>query len=209
MYHGQLESGEFKMLRCTDKFSPFLSRIFKVMIQIASAVESHHQKENNRPRFSSYVVVEETNRYINVSFRARCTIHARSTRGAIFEIIILNLGRQRKALQPSVSQEIRPWQKLNIIWFNVKHRLTPMPAFTSRANHLFSTHNIFISATCQDRSWGYSTAVIQNSIRTSSSPPHIHPRPLPAFRKAQIRLGQRLVSKVNMSARTSVANLPR
>ena len=44
MYHGQLESGEFKMLRRTDKYSPFLSHIFKVMIQIASAVESNHQK---------------------------------------------------------------------------------------------------------------------------------------------------------------------
>ena len=40
MYHGQLESGEFKMLRRTDKFPP----IFKVMIQIASAVEIHYPK---------------------------------------------------------------------------------------------------------------------------------------------------------------------
>ena len=32
MYHGQLESGEIKMLGRTDKFP----RIFKVMIQIAS-----------------------------------------------------------------------------------------------------------------------------------------------------------------------------
>ena len=106
MYHGQLESGEFKMLRCTDKFSPFLSRIFKVMIQIASAVESHHQKENNRPRFSSYVVVEETNRYINVSFRARCTIHARSTRGAIFEIIILNLAGNARPFNPQCRKKL-------------------------------------------------------------------------------------------------------
>ena len=44
MYHGQLKSSEFKMLRLTDKYSPFLSHIFKVMIQIASAVESNHQK---------------------------------------------------------------------------------------------------------------------------------------------------------------------
>ena len=29
---------------------------------------------------------KDTNRYINVSFRPRCTLHARSTRAAIFHI---------------------------------------------------------------------------------------------------------------------------
>ena len=45
MYHGQLESGEIKMLRRTDKFP----RIFKVMIQIASAVEIHYSKHFTKP----------------------------------------------------------------------------------------------------------------------------------------------------------------
>ena len=43
MYHGQLESGEIK--RRTDKFP----RIFKVMIQIASAVEIHYPKHFIKP----------------------------------------------------------------------------------------------------------------------------------------------------------------
>ena len=45
MYHGQLESGEIKMLRRTDKFPS----IFKVMIQIASAVEIHYPKHFTKP----------------------------------------------------------------------------------------------------------------------------------------------------------------